>query len=45
MKWVLAHLDRLQPGIKAQIQAQAAAWWESTSTPRGNSLGLLFGIH
>jgi deoxyribodipyrimidine photolyase-related protein len=31
MKWVLAHLDRLQPGIKAQIQAQAAAWWESTS--------------
>lgn len=28
MKWVLIHLDRMEPELKAQIQAQAAAWWD-----------------
>lgn len=28
MGLVLAHLDRMEPELIAQIQAQAAAWWE-----------------
>ncbi|MEN9221353.1 MAG: cryptochrome/photolyase family protein [Thermostichus sp. BF3_bins_97] len=38
MGLVLAHLDRMEPELMAQIQAQAAAWWERLpSTPSERS--------
>jgi deoxyribodipyrimidine photolyase-related protein len=33
MRLVLAHLDRMEPELIAQIQAQAVAWWDPLPSP------------